>query len=1196
MVSSIQKSNARLAIYTAPVAIYFLLQLATGGAINLPTIAVLSSIQGLLGKEGFTFLKETLTLLGSGGVNLLTGEAHERFKDFLKGFQTEKLLNDQKFQETIKKTIIYILNEEKDNPALSDQKQNIEKLINALEKNYEKTIELKTADINQEIQQSILDSFFYEAEDLARNASPLTANEWKNLLEDVAIISDESIYEEGIGFRLNLPNDFQSALDKLAESLEQNFPKRFQNFLEKDLAEGGETFAKFVLDFLTKINNSNDEIKRILAGYKLDIEKIKQNTSQVLLQGQENQTELTEFLNQISLQIDNLQKGLDSKPQSASLSEISIANKEIKKNFRRYSKDLTLVITTIRNLPSEVADELERRKLLAETKKQRFYPKNFPQSLIYFTGREQVLENIAEALKNHGTAAFADTHGVGKSSVVIEFAYRQQETYKQILFIRATNNEFNIYVSEIVKNLGFNLPEDAKPEPRLAVLQDWLAKNQDWLLLVDNVDDVDFIHKCEFNKPNGKVIYTSNDEKIFRVGTRVQLPKLNDENAMLLLYKHWQDDADAKFEDIPEKAHPALKGIAEKFGNHPFSMAFVGSYLAEEDESLEEFLEAYQSKEKNLLEKYKFLSGYQHENVAAAFLLRFEQISTPKDDTEREQFLSIAVKDYLKLSAFVGTDNIPEELLQQSLAKLHPDQAELTEDKDFLKDIYKRFKPTSIFKRDVENKTLSTQRIIQEIMCFQIKDEENLLLETLAQVLESNFESFKFTNIKKVERYLLHVGVFLEYLEKNKTETQENLKLENKLIGNLCNKYGWYFDFQGQYNKAEKYAEYSKNIYSRIEDIDQELLAESYHSLARIYRIQAKYELSESLFLKAIEIRENTLGRNHKDTASSYNSLAVLYDEQGKYELAELLYKRIIKIYEESEENKEVSLATTYHNLANLYESQWKYDLAKLFYSQSIEILEKIQDEYPHFLASSYSGLSSVYYQLKNNESALFYCQKSIVINEQIHSKEHPNIARNYNALALIYGSQGKYELAESYLKKSVEIIEKALGENHPDVVRTYNNLASFYRSQGKYQESDDLYVKSKEKCEKLLGENHPETANSYNNLAFIYQLQGRYEESEILYIKSKEIYEKILGKSHPETARSYLDLGEFYCRRGKTEIGLELCDKALKILENNLPSGDLYLRLCHSRIEKLKNPIPKIQKQKIEKGKLSKIKEFFRW
>ncbi len=628
---------------------------------------------------------------------------------------------------------------------------------------------------------------------------------------------------------------------------------------------------------------------------------------------------------------------------------------------------------------------------------QKFYPKNFPQSLIYFTGREKVLENISEALENHGTAAFADTHGVGKSSVVIEFAYRRQETYKHILFIRATNNEFNIYVSEIVKELGFALPEDAKPEQRLAVLQDWLAKNQDWLLLVDNVDDVDFIHDCKFNKPNGKVIYTSNDEKIFKVGTQVKLPKLNDENAMLLLYKHWQDDADAKFEDIPEKAHTTLKGIAEKFGNHPFSMAFVGSYLAEEGESLEEFLKAYQSKEKNLLEKYKILSGYQHENVAAAFLLRFEQISTPKYDTEREQFLSIAVKDYLKLSAFVGTDNIPEELLQQSLAKLHPDQAEWTEDKDFIKDIYKKFKPTSIFKRDAENKTLTTHRIVQEIMRFQIKDEEGLLLETLSQVLDSNFEFFDFINKERVDRYLTHVGTFLEYLESNKSKPNENFKLENEYIAMLCNNGANYFLQYQLYELAEKYFELFKNVCESNKFISEDWLATSYNNLAEVYRRQERYEEAEYFFKKSLTISIKILGENHSDTAINYNNLGKLYYSQKKYEKAEPLFKK------------------------------------------SLTIMKKVLEENHPLIAIGYNDLSTLYFNIDDLGLAKEYQQKSLKILLELWNENHPDTAAGYSWLGTFCHKEGKYQEALDYFYKAHEIFSKFFPKEHFNMLNTQN-------------------------------------------------------------------------------------------------------------------------------------------------------------
>jgi tetratricopeptide (TPR) repeat protein len=652
---------------------------------------------------------------------------------------------------------------------------------------------------------------------------------------------------------------------------------------------------------------------------------------------------------------------------------------------------------------------------------QKFFPKNFPQSLIYFTGREQVLENIAEALKNHGTAAFADTHGVGKSSVVIEFAYRNEGNYRKILFIRATNNEFNIYVSDVLKDLGFALPEDAKPEERLAVLQKWLAENQDWLLLVDNVDDVDFIHQCGFNKPNGKVIYTSNDDKIFRFVTRVELPKMNDDNAILLLYKHWKDKPDAKLEDIPENSYQALKGIAEKFGNHPFSMAFVGSYLAEEDESLEEFLEEYQSKEKNLLQNYEFLTDYHQKNVATAFLFRFEQISTPKDDTEREQFLSIAVKDYLKLSAFVGTDNIPEELLQQSLAKLHPDQSEWTENRGFIKDIYKRFKPTSIFKRDAENKTLSTHRIVLEIMRFQIKDEEDIILETLAEVLDDNFEAFNFTNKEKVERYLIHVGIFLEYLEQSKAKDKVNLKLENELIAFLCNKYAQYFYHYGQYKKAEKYYELFKDICKEIKDIDQTLLAMSYNNLAQLYREQSRFKEAEPLQKRALEINEKVLGENHLSVAMYYNNLAALYDSQSRYEEAEPLYKKALEIREKILGENHSSTAMNYNNLATLYQSLNRYEEAESLLKKVISVWGK---------------------ELGEN---------------------HPNTAISYNNLAGLYFNIGNLKLAKEYQQKSLKSFSSNFGENHPNVAGSYGWLGGIYFREKNYQEAlDNFYLARK--------------------------------------------------------------------------------------------------------------------------------------
>jgi len=800
---------------------------------------------------------------------------------------------------------------------------------------------------------------------------------------------------------------------KMGERLHQDFPQALRKVLIDDFSADGKAYASMqlrllseTLDYSEKNYQDNQEIKQ-----KLDALLMRVNEVRWL-----NDSKVISLDEKFWKDAFDLNKNIESIVSDTAKRVIRIEEK-----IDRFIELFTEFLKSQANQPA------------SKSQTQKFLPKNFPQSLIYFTGREQVLKNIAEALENHGTAAFADTHGVGKSSVMIEFAYRNKDVYEHILFIRATNNEFNIYVSEIVKDLGFALPEDAKPEQRLAVLQEWLATNQDWLLLVDNVDDVDFIHDCKFNKPNGKVIYTSNDEKIFKVGTKVELPKLNDENAMLLLYKHWQDNANAKFEDIPDEVHAALKGIAEKFGNHPFSMAFVGSYLAEEDESLEEFLEAYQSKEKNLLENYEFLTDYHQKNVATAFLFRFEQISTPKDDTEREQFLSTAVKDYLKLSAFVGTDNIPEELLQQSLANLHPDQAEWTENKDFIKDIYKRFKPTSIFKRDGENKTLTTHRIVQEIMRFQIKDEENTLLKILSEVLNNNFEYFDFINKEKVERYLTHIGIFLEYIEERQAK-KATLTLKNEATANLYNNFARYFFIFGQYRKADKYFQLFKNICEENKDIDQNLLAASYNNLAVLYRTLSKYSEAEEYFLKSIEIKKQISTEETEALAISYNQLAWLYRITLEYEKAEFYCLKSIKTFEQINGGSHINNCAAYNNLGLLYDSKGKYKEAKHIFKKALKICKKeLVENHPN-IATNYSNLAMVNFNIGNLKFAKSYQQKSLKARLSYFGENHPDVAMSYWWLGVFSEKEKRYKIGLNYFHKAQRIFLKFLPKEHPDM------------------------------------------------------------------------------------------------------------------------------------------------------------------
>ena len=62
------------------------------------------------------------------------------------------------------------------------------------------------------------------------------------------------------------------------------------------------------------------------------------------------------------------------------------------------------------------------------------------------------------------------------------------------------------------------------------------------------------------------------------------------------------------------------------------------------------------------------------------------------------------------------------------------------------------------------------------------------------------------------------------------------------------------------------------------------------------YEDQGKYEQAESLYQRALAIREQQSGPKHPDTANSLENLAELYQAQGRYGEAEPLLRRPAKL------------------------------------------------------------------------------------------------------------------------------------------------------------------------------------------------------------------------------------------------------------------------------------------------------------
>ena len=184
-------------------------------------------------------------------------------------------------------------------------------------------------------------------------------------------------------------------------------------------------------------------------------------------------------------------------------------------------------------------------------------------------------------------------------------------------------------------------------------------------------------------------------------------------------------------------------------------------------------------------------------------------------------------------------------------------------------------------------------------------------------------------------------------------------------------------------------------------------------------------------YLKALDIREKTLGAEHPDVATSYNSIGGIYDSQGDYPKALEYYSKALDIREKTLGAEHPNVATSYNNIGNVYDSLGDYPKALEYYLKDLTICEKVLGaEHPN-VATSYNNIGCVYDSQGDYSKALEYYLKDLTICEKVLGAEHPNVATSYNNIGCVYDSQGDYSKALEYYYKALTIFKKVLGSEH---------------------------------------------------------------------------------------------------------------------------------------------------------------------
>ncbi|MBB5083067.1 FxSxx-COOH system tetratricopeptide repeat protein [Nonomuraea endophytica] len=297
---------------------------------------------------------------------------------------------------------------------------------------------------------------------------------------------------------------------------------------------------------------------------------------------------------------------------------------------------------------------------------------NMPLRNAAFTGRDEVLARLREALAREPVVGLLGMAGVGKTQVAIEYAYRHAGDYEVVWWIRAERPEL---VGQSLRELA----ELLRVRDAADALRRWTPYGR-WLVIYDGADDP---ASLDLVGGPGHVIVTSRDTAWGRQHHTLTLDVFTPEESVGYLLTNRLR--------IPEEEASEL---ADELGHLPLALESAGAWIAQTALPVENFLEHLRTRTAEALGL--IVPPDYPTTVAKAWDLSLERL--------RER--SPAALRILRLAAFCAPEPIPISLLGSA------DSVAVAE-----------IERVSLAKVDRENDTIQVHRLLQAVVRDQSVDD-----------------------------------------------------------------------------------------------------------------------------------------------------------------------------------------------------------------------------------------------------------------------------------------------------------------------------------------------------------------------------------------------------------------------------------------------------------------------------------------
>ena len=500
-------------------------------------------------------------------------------------------------------------------------------------------------------------------------------------------------------------------------------------------------------------------------------------------------------------------------------------------------------------------------------------PPNFPHNLPFrsigdlFKGREEALRRVGEMLADDSSSATAITAaqlihglgGVGKTRLAVEYAWRNADRYAALLFVGADSPEgLQAGLAGLCRVL--NLPQQETREQYLQVQAAlaWLAARDDWLLILDNVDDEEAaaaVQTLAEELYGGSVLLTGRWSRFGRSIAKTSLDVLAPAEAAEYLLAATEEQR----KRTSDEAADALE-LAQRLDCLAVALEHAGAYVVANRCSLAQYQKAWQENLETVAAWYDRLTLNYPRSVLAAWATTMDKVSEE-------------AKRLLELLSWLAPAPLPDFFLepQRNAANELADYSMLTWDRDA--DAWR------------------VHRVVQEVARSRI--EEPRRAESVRAAVQTVEDAAPEEIPSDVRTW-----TFWAPMEEHATAAAEHADRHDvceptaSLMGGL----GVFLSGKALHSQAERLERRAWELDAITHGEQSPQVAIRLNNLAQTLQATNRLSEAEPLMRRALDIDEQAFGNKHPKVAIRLNNLALLLKATNRLSEAEPLLFRQIEI------------------------------------------------------------------------------------------------------------------------------------------------------------------------------------------------------------------------------------------------------------------------------------------------------------